>query len=134
MDRDPARAGDEAKRKERLGFIVLQHIHTLTDEAAGALLPELIATDLAINLGETRELLTALVDQGFVAWDGGNGTALSTREGANYVLRVAGRRRSVRFHSIGTGTSSRADQGSALHRPERSTASPAPASRDRKQR
>jgi hypothetical protein len=106
MNRDPAGASEERKRKERLGFVILQHLQTLTADAAGALLPELIATDLAMPVDETREILAMLTEQGFVAWDGGAGAALATKEGEDYVLRLAGRRRSVRFQKINSGRSS----------------------------
>jgi hypothetical protein len=131
MNRDPTEPDEVKKRQERLGFVVLQHILTLTDDAAGALLPELIATDLAIPLDETRDILAMLTDKGFIAWDGGAGTALATKEGENYVLRVAGRRRSVRFHSIGNGGSFRSGKESTK-RSAQSAASRSPPGREQR--
>ena len=90
----------ELRRKERLGFIVLQHIHTLDSEPALALLPDVIASTLAITPGETREILTMLAAQGYVGWTGPDGPAALTDEGEDYLLRRADRRRSVRFKWI----------------------------------
>jgi hypothetical protein len=94
------RDGVELHRRERLGYVVLQHIHTFTPDAAAALQPELIANSLVMTIEETREILEMLADQGFIEWNGAAGAAVITAEGANYLLRQAGRRRSVRFRSI----------------------------------
>jgi len=73
----------------------------MTRDASSSLLPDLIAADLAMTVEETREILGILADQKFVDWKGASGVALVTPDGENYLLRVAGRRRSVRFKRIG---------------------------------
>jgi hypothetical protein len=101
MRRQWARPVTEAERKERLGYVVLQHLDTLVDEAAGNLETDNIAADLAIPPEELRDILDMLTVRGLIDWDGTRGLALPTPRGSDYLARVADRRRSVRFNTIG---------------------------------
>lgn len=100
MRREGARPATESERKERLGYVILQHLDTLVDDATGTLVADHIAADLAIPARELREILDMLARRGFIDWDGARGHALPTTEGSDYLARAAGRRRSVRFHAI----------------------------------
>lgn len=100
MEPPPDRYGGETRRKERLGYVVLQHVHNLAEDAGGALSAHQIAADLAIPAAELREILEMLTRRGLVEWDGTGGVALPTRAGMDYLTRAAGRRRSVRFQAI----------------------------------
>lgn len=101
MRRQSARPVTDTERRERLGYVVLQHLDTLVGDATGSLAAEHIAADLAIPAEELREILDMLAVRGFIDWDGTRGPALPTPRASEYLARVAGRRRSVRFHSIG---------------------------------
>ncbi len=100
MRRPGARAATESERKERLGYVILQHLDTFVDDATGTLVADHIAADLAIPADELHEILDMLTRRGFIDWDGTRGHALPTTEGSDYLAHTAGRRRSVRFHAI----------------------------------
>ena len=110
----------ETRRKERLGYIVLQHVHTFSAEPSLALSPDNIASALAITYDEVREILTKLAEQGFVSWAAPNAAVLVTREGEDYLLHGAARRRSVRFRSIRRPNLPRTTDGTSFS-PGRST-------------
>ncbi len=94
------RYGGEAHRKERLSYVVLQHVQNLAGDAGGSLAASQIAADLAIPAAELREILEMLTRRDLVEWDGTGGVAIPTHEGTDYLRRAAGRRRSVRFQAI----------------------------------
>jgi hypothetical protein len=94
---EPARARDEVcERKERIGFVVLQHLLTIAGEDAVPRVPGYIAADLALPFEEAVEVLELLAEEGMISWAAWTGPVQVTTAGAEYVTARAGRRRSVR--------------------------------------
>lgn len=90
--RDPDR-----ERKERLTFIVLQHVESLGSETSTQPIPPRIADELAMDCFELEELLEALAAAELIVWTGGRDAVRIAPAGTEYVRTGARRRRSVRL-------------------------------------
>lgn len=87
----------KAVRRERESFIVLQHLHNLRGEATDeARLCSRVERDLGFEPGACAELVEHLVRVGFATTSGPGDHLWITPAGAEYIERLAWRRRSVR--------------------------------------
>jgi hypothetical protein len=89
----------EWEGRERLTFAVLQHVLSLDGEDLHQSLSTRIASDLAMERDETRDVLHALAAAGLIDWSPGGTRAAIATAGVRYIEREAGRRRSVRIYS-----------------------------------
>jgi hypothetical protein len=90
--RDPA-----AEEKERLSFILLQHVYSLACEGDGLLVPTKIAADLALPPDQVVQLIAHLTYEGFLDWEGTGRPVGITQKAIDYIDRLALRRRSLRL-------------------------------------
>ena len=98
MSERAERVRDRAtEEKERIGFILLQHVYTLACEGQGLLIPTRIAADLALGVDEVVQLVTHLADEGFLEWEGMGRPVGIAPKGVDYIERLALRRRSLRL-------------------------------------
>lgn len=96
---DYARHRDLAlEEKERLSFIILQHVYSLSEdpEAEEALRLGRIATDLDIAPPELVQLIAHLTYVGFLHWESTGRPIGITRKGTDYIDTLAHRRHSLR--------------------------------------
>lgn len=87
----------EQERRERESFVVLQHLYTLSDANPAESLPSGRIRD-ALGFSEPGfgELVEHLATVGYVTRIGGGSLLSITPAGAEYIERLAWRRRSVR--------------------------------------
>ena len=90
--RDPA-----AEERERISFILLQHVYSLACEGQGLLVPSRIAADLALPSAQVLQLLSHLTYEGFLEWDGTGQPVGISQKAIDYIDRLALRRRSLRL-------------------------------------
>ena len=98
MARQAKRRDPEEEARERDRFVILLHMHTMSDATAGGPLPtDRILKDLGFTRARADQLLESLYLAEYIRWTGlGDGVTLS-RMGRDYIERLAGRRRSVRL-------------------------------------
>jgi len=88
---------EERERKERERFIVLLHVYTVTAHEWSAVTVERIASALALAYDEARAILDLLLLHSYVVPVGGGTGVVVGKRGAEYIERLAGRRRSLRI-------------------------------------
>ena len=98
MSERAERARDHAlEEKERISFILLQHVYSLACEGQGVLVPSKIASDLALPAAEVVQLIAHLTYQGFLEWEGTGRPVGISQKGVDYIERLAHRRRTLRL-------------------------------------
>ena len=88
-----------AEENERLSFVVLQHVYSLDNGELDEMAPLLvsrIAADLAVEPRRVVEIVAHLTYADFLSWEGTGRPVRVTGKGAEYIERLAHRRRSIR--------------------------------------
>lgn len=94
---DERQRNPDVERLERDSFVVLQHAYNWQSEDGRRLSAWVIGSDLGLSPGDCTAIIGQLAFQGYLTWSGsGPGLRISPL-GIDYVERLAGRRRSVRF-------------------------------------
>lgn len=111
--RDPA-----AERQERESFLLLLHVFNLTAGDEAAVLSEVaLERDLASDAATVQRSIDHLSGCGYLSWRPDGGLAI-TRAGAEYVMRRAGERHSVRDAAPPPGAAGLQRWGMGLGGPE----------------
>ena len=93
--RDPA-----IEERERLSFIVLQHLYSLADdEEADLMRIGRVASELALPTEDAVQIVAHLTYAGFLAWEGTGRPVRITAKGSGYIEELAHRRHSLRVWS-----------------------------------
>lgn len=96
MDTQQTELDSSAVRKERELYIVLQHLHTISDaDPAEAVLCSRIALDLGFRKENCAALLEFLIRSGYARRRGNGHHVAITPAGVEYVQRLAWQRRLV---------------------------------------
>ena len=90
--RDPA-----AEEKERISFILLQHVYSLACEGNGVLAVAKIASDLALPPAQLVQVVAHLTYAGFLVWEGTGRPVGISQKGVDYIEHLAHRRHSLRL-------------------------------------
>ena len=98
MSESAERVRDVAvEERERISFILLQHVYSLACEGYGLLVPAKIALDLALPPEEMVQIIAHLTYQGFLEWEGTGRPVAISQKGVDYIEHLAHRRRSLRL-------------------------------------
>ena len=84
-----------AERRERERYVILQHLHSLEKETAGMSVRK-IAGDLGFPHCSAEVIVEHLITTGYLVCTPGIPCIRTSRRGAEYIERLAGRRRSLR--------------------------------------
>jgi hypothetical protein len=85
------------EEKERISFILLQHVYSLACEGQGWLVVGKIAADLALPVAEVVQIVAHLTYAGFLEWEGTGRPVGITQKGVDYIEHLAHRRHSLRL-------------------------------------
>jgi hypothetical protein len=87
----------ETEEKERISFILLQHVYSLSREDDGVLVVGRIASALALPVAEVVQIVAHLTYTGFLSWEGTGRPVGITEKGIEYIEHLAHRRHSLRL-------------------------------------
>lgn len=86
-----------AEERERISFILLQHVYSLSCEGQAVLVVGKIASDLALPVATVVQLVAHLTYAGFLQWEGTGRPVTIAQKGVEYIERLAHRRRTLRL-------------------------------------
>ena len=81
-----------AEEKERVSFILLQHVYSLACEGRGVVAVGRLASDLGLPVGFAVQVVAHLTYADFLAWEGTGRPVGITEKGVQYIERLGHRR------------------------------------------